>query len=184
MIYSCPKSRLSIALLVAFWYSIPALGQSQPFATNESNGVRTFLQHYVSPSSSRTTRYSAAFVDLNGDGSNEVLVYLMSADSCGSGGCTTLVLTPENSSFRVVSKITLTRLPIRILETKSFGWRDVSVWVEGGGIQPGYEAELRFDGTGYATNPTLPPAVRLEKKRKGKTVLPITVASQLLYPPS
>jgi hypothetical protein len=99
-----------------------------------------------------------SFVDLNDDGEKEVIVHVISQSVCGTGGCPTLVLAPQQSPFRVVSRISITRPPIRVLNTKSHGWHDLAVWVAGGGIQPGYEAALRFDGKSYATNPTVPPA--------------------------
>ena len=44
-------------------------------------------------------------------------------------GCKTLALVPSESSFRIVSRIPLTRLPIRVLGSKSNGWHDLRVWV-------------------------------------------------------
>ncbi len=45
------------------------------------------------------------------------------------------------------------------------------MWVQGGGIQPGYEAELRFDGNGYPENPSLIPARPLVDRPQGQTVI-------------
>jgi len=60
---------------------------------------------------------------------------------------------------------------LHVLERKSDGWHDITVWVQGGGIQPGYEADLPFDGKSYATNPTVPPAHRLSPKTAGRMVI-------------
>ncbi|MFZ3201855.1 MAG: hypothetical protein WA175_11985 [Candidatus Acidiferrales bacterium] len=67
------------------------------------------------------------------------------------------------------------RLPIRVLATKSNGWYDISVRVQGGGIQPGYEAKLSFDGKTYDNNPSVSPAERLTQKLAGKTVIPASL---------
>lgn len=134
-----------------------------PSAVEES--LKRFLQTVVHD---KTTRYASTFQDLNGDGIPEGIVYLTGSNWCGSGGCTTLVLTRTASSWRIVTKITITQPPIRILRNTSHGWRSIAVWVQGGGIQPGYEAELRFDGKSYPRNPSTPPARRMEGKPPGE----------------
>jgi len=48
----------------------------------------------------------------------------------------------EGTSFKIIAETTITRLPIRVLATKSNGWHDITIMVAGGGIQPGYEAVL------------------------------------------
>ena len=82
----------------------------------------------------KTTRYLSASVDLNGDGMQEVIVYLIGGGWCGSGGCTTLILGPQDTSYKVITKMTVTRLPIRVLTTTSNGLHDLPVVVRGGGI--------------------------------------------------
>jgi putative lipoprotein len=147
--------------------------------------VRQFLQAYLhtaSGASDKTTRYQAAFVDLNGDGIPEAIVYFTGGAWCGSGGCTTLVLTRSGSSYRVISKIPITRPPIRVLKTVSNGWRGLSVWVQGGGIQPGYEAELRFNGKSYPANPSIPPARRPIERAAGEVVVSASMQGVPLYP--
>lgn len=66
--------------------------------------------------------------------------------------------------------MTVVQLPIRVLESTANGWHDLGVWVQGGGIQPGYEAALSFDGRTYPRNPTVAPARRLEHP-KGKILI-------------
>ena len=127
-------------------------------------------------------RYFDAFVDLNGDGKKEAIVYLMGDGWCGSGGCTMLVLASEATSFKVVTEITISRPPIRVLSSTSHGWHNISVWVAGGGIEPAYEAELRFDGKTYPGNPSVAPARRLNGKVQGKIVIPSMQGGTLLYP--
>ncbi len=127
-----------------------------------------------------TTRYPHAFVDLDGHGP-EVIVYIEGRDWCGSGGCNTLVLAPQGPSYRVVSSITITRPPIRVLAARSHGWHNIAVWVAGGGIRPGYEAELPFNGKTYALNPSVAPARRLAPKAPGQVVLPANAEGPLLY---
>jgi len=129
----------------------------------------------------RTTRYVLAFRDLNGDGTPEAIVYLSGREWCGSGGCHTLILTPNRSSWRIVANIFITRPPICVLSDVSHGWHSIGVWVQGGGTQPGYEAELRFDGKTYPMNPSVPPARRLEGKVEGEVVIHSMQDAKPLY---
>jgi hypothetical protein len=90
-----------------------------------------------------------------------------------------LILAPEGTSYRVVTRTTVTRLPVRVLATKTNGWHDLGVWVQGGGIQPGYEAKLSFNGKEYPGNPTVLPTQRLTRKVAGKIVVPTDVLGKL-----
>ena len=150
--------------------------EAKPSAREQS--LKRFLQSF---DNDQTTKYLAVFRDLNSDGKPEALIYLMGKKWCGTGGCKTLILTPDGSSWRIVAKITITRPPIRILRDTSNGWRTITVWVQGGGIQPGYEAELRFDGKTYPSNPSVPPARRLQDKPAGEVVIPASPDAKTLY---
>jgi hypothetical protein len=105
--------------------------------------------------------YRSAEIDLNGDGRSEHVVYATNPERCGSGGCTMFVVASTDRGFEVVSRTTITRPPILVLETATNGWRDLAVSVAGGG-SPAYFARLPFDGSGYARNPTVPPASPVE----------------------
>lgn len=144
--------------------------------------LRGFLQDYMRSSyDSSTTRYISAFASLGGLKTKDVIVYFTDQHSCGSGGCTTLILAPSGHSYRVVTSITIGWPPIRVLASKSNGWHDISLWVQGGGIQPGYEATLSFDGVSYPSNPSVLPARRAENKAEGKIVISATAQGKLLY---
>ena len=105
-------------------------------------------------------KYQEAFVALEDNGDLDVLVYLSGSAWCGTGGCTLLILQRSGGSYRLVSKIPTVRLPVGVLDSKSNGWKDISIWVQGGGILNGYTAKLSFDGTSYPASPSTPPAVR------------------------
>src|SRR5262249_51980715 len=114
--------------------------------------LKKFLQNCEgnpSTDDQRTTRYAAAFVNLKDDGTEQAIVYLIGPRWCGSGGCSSLILEPRGSSFTVITKTTITQLPIRVLPEKANGWHDLGVEVGGGGIRSGYEARLRFNGKKY-----------------------------------
>ena len=168
------------ALPLASWAQQPSA-----ISSAAEDSLKRFLQNYARRprlEDDEAIRYFAAFVDLNGDGKNEVIIHLAGRSWCGSGGCPTLVLASEASSYRVITKITITQPPIRVLTGASHGWRNISVWVQGGGIQPGYEAELRFNGKNYPSNPSVPPARRLATQADGRVVVPSPPAWIPLFP--
>jgi hypothetical protein len=148
----------------------------QQTVPSADQALKKFLSTYLSRADSGPddTRYASAFVALRGREANEVIVYLTGRQWCGSGGCTALVLVPQGSSYKVNTRMTVAQLPIRVLASRSNGWHDLGVWVQGGGIQPGYEAQLRFNGRKYPGNPTVPPARRLESGVVGQVAIPST----------
>jgi len=184
-------------VLSVHWITVVALGSALAFAPSivaqtlkeslpQAESLKVFLQKYLGepdPGFEReaATRFVSAFVHLKDDGTKEAIVYVSGRGWCGTGGCVMLILAPEGESYRVVTRTTVTGLPIRVLTTKSNGWHDISVVVAGGGIQPAYEAELCFDGTTYPSNPTVIPARRLRGKVHVKTVITVTTRDQALY---
>lgn len=160
-------------LLALTALTIPGVVAAQQSPNKDDVSLRRFLQDF---DGGLKDRFVAAFTDLNGDGEPEAIVHLTSNEWCGSGGCTTLVLVRDDDSWKSLGKISISRPPIRVLTMKSNGWRSIAVWVQGGGIQPGYEAELRFNGNTYPTNPSVAPARRTIGKAEGEVVLPSSIA--------
>ena len=105
--------------------------------------------------------YAHAAVDLNGDGTYEVLAYIMGPMVCGSGGCNLYVLAQEGEGWRVVTRTSVTRTPVGVLTASTNGWRDLAVSIGGGGAEAGW-VRLTYDGRTYPTNPTAPPATPLD----------------------
>jgi hypothetical protein len=146
---------LLLATLIAFSATgtqVSAQMKRQPTAEQERT-LKRFL-HKSGPGE----RNLYAFVQLKEGQPPAVIVYSIGPDICGSGGCNLEVLVPRGASYRVVCTMNITRLPIRVLQKKTNGWHALGVWVQGGGIQPGYEAELDFNGRKYPGNPSVPPA--------------------------
>ena len=168
-------------------YSLVSQAQQKtaaPLSTAESS-LRTFLQNYLrAPRSDGdpTTRYVDGWVDLRGDGKREAIVYVTGRSWCGSGGCIMLVLAPSDTAYKVIAKTTITSPPIRVLADTSNGWHSIGVWVRGGGVRPGYEAELSFDGQTYPPNPSVAPARRLSEKFEGEVLILSTDSAKPLYP--
>lgn len=161
-------------LLVAICVAQSQEQQPASPSTGEDS-LKRFLQQYVREDPlyvKKAIRYFDAFVDLNGDGKNEAIVYLYDSTGtyCGSGGCRMLILVSEASSYRVVTGTTITQPPIRVLSRSSHGWRNIAMWMRGGGNLEGYEVELQFDGKAYPSNPNMAP--RLAGNVPGKVVIP------------
>jgi len=114
--------------------------------------------------------YRAAVADLNGDGRSEIIIYAEGPQDCGSGGCDLYVLTSRTGRYALIADVSVSWAPIRILDTKTNGWRDIGVQVAGGGIAKPFEARLQFNGRAYPSNPTVPP-VKPSSNRSGRIVI-------------
>ncbi|HLZ12257.1 MAG TPA: hypothetical protein VKP58_06690 [Candidatus Acidoferrum sp.] len=153
-------------------------------ADGQKESLRKFLQVYVQSQDYdyKSTRFIAAFSDLKDDGVQRAFVYFNDPDSCGSGGCSALLLEPQGATFRKIASFTVVRLPIRVLAAKSNGWHDLAVRVAGGGIQPGSEAILSFNGKTYPRNPSAPPARPSNGTEPGSILIPEAAKAEPLFP--
>ena len=96
-----------------------------------------------------------ALVDLDGDGTGEVLAYLDDPNWCTDAGCTLLVFQrKEDEGEELLAEIAPVQLPIRVANQTNSGWRDILVTV-GGGTVPAGTVALYHDGIGYPEDPTL-----------------------------
>jgi hypothetical protein len=145
--------------------------------------LHNFLQrHFASQADEDPdARYASARADLDGDGREEALVLMQARRWCGTGGCTMLVLTPVRGGWRIVTRMSVTSAPVRLLQTRSRGWRDLAVRVAGGGI-PARESVLRFNGRSYPANPSTVPAARGRRPAPGRVLIPDSDQGRLLYP--
>lgn len=152
---------------------LPVAGlKAQP---SRDRSLRATLQSEFreSRSSAPDTRYVSAWADLDGDRRPEAIVYLLSRDYCGTGGCNLLVYRAAGRSWRLVARMTVSNPPIRVLNTRSHGWRDLAIGQrELRDEHLGhYEARLRFNGRTYPLNPSVPPAERLTRRVPGQVLI-------------
>ncbi|MGB6985587.1 MAG: hypothetical protein WBD74_06365 [Candidatus Aquilonibacter sp.] len=124
---------------------------------------------------------SIATIRDQGTGAEDVVVYVSGRMWCGSGGCSLLVLSPSDATFRVLGKMTIVQLPVQYLRTTTNGHADLVVLVAGGGILRPYYAKLAFDGRSYPSNPSIPPAQPIPTPH-GEILFPATERGTLLYP--
>lgn len=100
--------------------------------------------------------YYYNYVDLDGDGTKEIFVFLQGPFFSGTGGNSALLFKNQSGQYQLISQFTLVRNPILISKNKTNGWKNIILPVSGGGIAP-FFAVLHFDGTGYQTNPSIAP---------------------------
>jgi hypothetical protein len=106
-------------------------------------------------------RYAYGRVDLNGDGTEEVLAILMGSVFCGTGGCNLLLLKKEEDEYTVVNTFPISRLPIIVSDHKTAGWADLLRPEHGGGAERSYVKHV-FDGSRYLEAERLPADVTPE----------------------
>lgn len=180
----CVVPRLNRICCIIFW--LISLGSTN-YTLAEQGGplrLRRFLQASLRTGSlefDQDARYTAAEVNLNSDGVPEIIVYAVGRGFCGSGGCTMIILAKEGRGFRIISGVSIVRLPIRLLERRTNGWHDLSVRVGGGGISVPYEAELKFGAGGYPSNPTVEPVSRTEGDRAGPVIISVGSDERYLF---
>lgn len=172
--------RATLFVCLAFLLTLPAgadlNAQRRNAGTHSEASVRAYLANRLAEDRADypDTRYALAWVDLNGDGRNEAVVRIMGQGVCGSGGCNMYVLSPWGRRWSLVGRMTVTQLPIRVLNSRSRGWRDLGVrqhlCCENDRIV-GYEAQLPFDGRIYPFNPSMPPSRRLRRAVPGRILI-------------
>ena len=106
-------------------------------------------------------------------------MFLQSGYFCGSGGCSLYIYTPAGAAWRKVAELSIANAPIRLLNTRTRGWRDLGVSVRGGGIEIPRDARMRFDGTTYASNPSMAP--RLPRGTPGRVLIGDDSPSRRLF---
>ncbi|MDV3427899.1 MAG: tetratricopeptide repeat protein [Bacillota bacterium] len=115
-------------------------------------------------------RYYYNKVDLNEDGIPEVFVFLTGPFVCGTGGCSGAVFKQEDDEYKLLSSFSLVRNPVIISNTKTNGYRDIIMYVSGGGVESFY-AWVKYNGSVYPGNPSVQPMVELGTKVNGIAVI-------------
>lgn len=177
------KILLATAFLAGSGAAAVAQAQQPDTSSHLGEPLKTYLQGYLSQGGKvppdTTTRITAVKVPAD-HGGEEYVVYVSGQRWCGSGGCMLLILGRAESSFKVLGKVTIVRLPIRLLSSMNHGRPDVGVMVQGGGISPGHEAVLSFNGKRYPGNPSVSP-VRKTDIVLGKVIIANADGSIPLY---
>ncbi len=92
-------------------------------------------------------RFQFSTIDLNGDGVDEIFVYLNSTYFCGSGGCNFLVM---DNNLKLITEFTVTRPPILVSKESENNWKKLYL------LSDGYrEMTYSIQNKSYPTNPSL-----------------------------
>ena len=147
-----------------------------PYAQGEAAGEIVAVDEH---------RYTYHPVDLNGDRQDEFIVQILGPMTCGTGGCTTLVLQessePDQATYEVVTQMSVVKFPIIVSDRTSSGWSDLLVSVSGGGAQPGYR-QLKFDGQSYPTNPSMEAMAAVSETTPNGKVLSVNEDVEAIAP--
>jgi hypothetical protein len=156
--YLLRDGRLNLSLLadggILIWE--PRAGAGLGYSNKPDPALETAILA-ASPDSMGRISYVHARTDLNGDGRQEVLVYLMGPYVCGTGGCTLKVFRQEAQGYRLVTSFPTSRLPVIVSEARRNGWRDLWRRQSGGGAPATWVRET-FDGRGYRSKERIPAA--------------------------
>src|SRR5688572_10507630 len=123
----------------------------------EDYSLKDFRQREIDGVQVAPPSFRAAKVDLDGDGIDEILTLSAGYFACGSGGCGFRIYSAKDDRVRKVSGSAITRMPIGVTDATTNGWRNITVFICGGGLDPCGRALLKFDGSRYPPNPTMPP---------------------------
>ncbi|MTI69269.1 MAG: hypothetical protein FH751_03295 [Firmicutes bacterium] len=115
-------------------------------------------------------RYYYNKVDLNDDGVYEIFVYLVGFPVCGTGGCSAAIFKQENNDYVLLSKFSLVNNPIVISDTKTNGFKDIIMYVSGGGIES-FFSKIKYNGKTYPSNPSIQPKVKPGTKVDGIAII-------------
>ena len=165
--------KLSLFVLVSFVstaaYASQATALRQAMARHDDAvNVREHKLYGATLEKTDTSSYKFkyALVDLNGDGIKDAVVYLTGSDWCGSGGCTMRVMKGTKSGFVYQSGTLRVFTPIKVLKSKSHGWKSLAIGLRSGGL-----AVLSFNGKRYPLAPPDNPSSNSELRGAEKLVL-------------
>ena len=102
-------------------------------------------------------RFIVGWNDLDGDGRNEAIAYLIDSNRCGSGGCSVFILAQHQKRWDVIDRIGPAQLPVYRLGRGADGWAELGITVSGGGVAQEVMA-VPHSSSGYADNPTVAPS--------------------------
>ncbi|MGM0840526.1 MAG: hypothetical protein ACQEWE_07365 [Bacillota bacterium] len=163
-------------IMGVLYMSTGSNGSAHPYQENAEVDLSevTYVQSETIPDPMLEDAFSKAFdvkrgkdniqyyynhIDLNDDQQPETFVYLVGLPVCGSGGCSVALFTKDNNKYELLTTFSLVRSPIIIQNDKTNKWKNIIMYVSGGGMQGGYKI-LRFDGHTYPSNPSVQPDVQ------------------------
>jgi len=169
-----------MAILSVVVAGATAAKASRPFTVPEVSALRHFLRAYVrryGGEDIKTIRFAVAALPTT----DSLLVYLQDQRFCGTSGCGILIVKPIGRSFREVDDIGGCWPPFTMLPRRHKGMPDIGIWIQGGGVLPGYQTSVSFNGKRYAYTQGFPPKHRIARA-SGKVLIPDEIPRLSLYP--
>ncbi len=173
--YLMKDGRLYLSLLADGGIQVWEPHAEEPFQTQPDPSLEAAILR-ESPSYTRAVvdvegstgrgRYVYGQVDLNGDGRDEVFVYLLGSFFCGTGGCNLLLFTDARSGYSLVNEFSISRLPVIVTAERTNGWNDLIRLESGGGAKASY-VRHSFDGKRYVERERMP----ADESPEGKSYL-------------
>jgi hypothetical protein len=179
---TAPDPRLEEALRLALFPVRVDDGQGHgpdPGSAEWLQARRTLVARQCAQAGS--LRYAWSRVDLNGDGTPEVVATVVGPFVCGTGGCPLLIFQERKGTLIPVTTMSLFKEPLIVSERRSNGWKNLITRVRLDAARSTY-AVLAFDGRSYPSNPSVPPAQRLQKKEPGTAYLSWDPSGRALHP--
>ncbi len=92
--------------------------------------------------------YASKYVDLNGDGRDEIIVWIPEDNMGGTSGYPILVLSKTAKGYRKLMDIDQGWTPVIALHSTQNGWRNIAIQIGGGGAEWQYLI-YKFNGKTY-----------------------------------
>jgi hypothetical protein len=125
------------------------------------NASPDYTQEIVDIGGGNTARYVYGIVDLNGDGKDEVFVYLLGSIFCGTGGCNLMLFTESENGYLLINNFPISRLPVIVSNKRIQVWNDI-IRLESGGGMPATYVTHKFDGEKYVEKNRVPEDMKPE----------------------
>lgn len=106
-------------------------------------------EYDLDEAAAKQTRYYYNYVDLNGDGKNEIVAEIVGPFTSGSGGDSVIIYTENNGILEEVDDFSLIMNPIIISDEKTNGWNNIIVEYSNGSSEKKYIV-LKYDGDDYS----------------------------------
>ena len=108
------------------------------------------VERYRLNKKQKKSPYRSVGIDLDGNGSTEVLVLLEGEDWCAPTGCTLAIFRTSRTGYRPMATIRRAWAPVIVANEHHNGWADLVV--NTGKPSLGQRVRLRFGATGYPGN--------------------------------
>lgn len=134
--------------------------------------LAAFLTEYyqIPEEECKETRYYYNYIDLNEDGTDEIVAVTIGDTVSDTRGDVALILRPgENGQFEVLGAFSEIHTPVMISDDLENDWHKIIFPIYGGGQESGFISTVYTEGTGYELDEES--FVREEPKVSGERIL-------------